>query len=326
MKESDVARILHSRGVAVVFALLLAGAARFAFDYTAISYIPSDRGFVLPSPNLWISNGDISFWVNVSLTIFAAFGMLLLSRTFNLLRTVSQLDSSLFLVMSLSAPDLLCQFFSGTLLVIVLLCCLFLLYSTYASPQATPRIFLLFFILSGAAMTQYCYAVYIPVFVIGVGQMRIFSLRTVSAMLAGIVTPWWIAIGGGLVDMSEIHLPELTSFFAMPDTGGMVNIMLAVVLTAILLLGGWSLNFMKMLSYNAHLRAYTGTLSVMSIFTLLAMVADFNNVYAYLPVLYMLCSFQLCQTFVNRDRSHSAGAIASILILYLGLYALAVLV
>ena len=126
--------------------------------------------------------------------------------------------------------------------------------------------------------------------------------------------------------MSEIHLPELTSFFAMPDTGGMVNIMLAVALTAILLLGGWSLNFMKMLSYNAHLRAFTGTLSVMSIFTLLAMVADFNNVYAYLPVLYTLCSFQLCQTFVNRDRSHTAGAIASILILYLGLYALAVLV
>jgi len=321
LKESDIARILHSRGIMVIMMLIMLGGAYAAFRLIPIIYIDGDRGTLLPSANTWIPDHFIDMCVNCGLTALAALAMTMLNRTFNLLRTVSQLDASLFMVMSLATPALLCQLYTGTVLVLTLLTCMFLAYSSYASPTATPRVFMIFFLLSTGSMTQYCYAVYVPVFLVSLAQMRIFNGRAVVAALAGLATPWWIALGSGLVTTDSIHLPQFTDMFATIGSEGGLHIFGVVILTMAMLIAGWALNFMKMLSYNAHMRAYTGTLSVLALVTMIAICADFSNICSYTPALYMLTAFQLSHLFANRGHRHTAAAIAAIMAIYLIIFA-----
>ena len=294
-------------GAAVV---MMAWLADWGGDVPAVE---GDRGIIVSSANMWIGDRAVSCAVATALTLLSAAGMLLLSRTFNLLRTVSQLDCTFFLCLSLTMPALLCGLTTGAVMLPVILLCLFLLYSAYANGKVMQRIFLLFALLSTGLMSQYSYGVYIPVFLLGLGQMRIFSMRSVLAAVFGLVTPWWIVFGLGIADVSQLHIPEAVMPFASLDAAGVAHLIGVTVFGVLLLLGAWSLNFMKMLSYNAHLRAYNGTLSMLGLFTVTALVADFTNIYAYIPVLFALTAFQLCHLFVNRGRSHTAGAIGGVI-------------
>ncbi len=325
MKEADIVRILHSRGIAMLMAVIMAAGAWFAFEHGVVSENNFDRGTVLPSANLWIADTQLALYTNVALTLLAAYGMLLLSRVFNLMRTVSQLDVTFFMVISLSAPDLLCRMNTGTPLLLILLLCIFLLYSSYANTAASPRIFLIFLLLSLGTMTQYAYMVYIPVFFLGLGQMRIFGLRTITAAILGLLTPWWIGLGAGLVTPEQVHIPQFDSLLSAIDFSDTLHVFAVVVLSSILLMSAWSMNFIKMLSYNAHLRAFTGTLSLLSLFTILAIIIDFSNIVAYAPTLFMLTAFQLCHLFVNLSRKLTAAVIGSIILIYVAIYVLIVL-
>lgn len=295
-------------------ALAVIAGAFLTYSCGGVEYVAGDRGIVFPSANLWIASHQVEMWVNVAATIGVAAMMTALNRSYNLLKAMTLLDSSFFLAMSLTTPWLLMQFYTGTPLSVVLVLCLFLLYSTFGgNPWAPQRIFLIFFILSGMTMTQYCYAVYIPVFIVGCWQMRIANGRTIVAMLLGLVTPWWIVLGSGLVNPASVHVPRFADLFSSFDIGASIRIYVAVFFSALMLIGGWVLNFPQMIAYNAHMRAFNGTLSLLSLVTLLAVVADFINVSVYAPVLYMCAAFYLGRFFALHKRPRSFIAILIIL-------------
>jgi hypothetical protein len=257
--------------------------------------------------------------VNVAGTLLIPALMIGINRMFNLLRTTSLLDASLFLIMSMSTPVLLTQLV-GTPLSIVLLLCLILLFSTYSAPEFTRKIFAVFFILSAMTTTQYCYAFYIPVFMIGCAQMRILTGRTIVAGMLGIVTPWWIALGSGLVQLSQLHIPEFESIFGDFDFGEQLPLFVSAGVTALLLILGWVGNFPQMIAYNARMRAINGAMSVLSLVTLIAVCADFTNVSAYVPTLCLCSAFQLGKLFTWKNKDRSYIFIGLILLIYLSIY------
>lgn len=321
MTAEQVTRIMHSRWVLILIALCVVPAAHFTFTHTVIDYVQGDRGLLFPSANLWIADRVTQFWVNIAGTYVLAALMILINRQFNLLRTITLIDSSFFLLMSVSAPWLLVQFYTGTPLALTLLVCVFLLYSTYADKHRRKRIFLLFAILSAMSMTQYCYLVFIPVFVIGTAQMRIFSAKTLVAILLGLITPWWIVLGGGFASVADIHVPAWGDMLSGFDFAEDFELLVTAVLTGVLLLTGWVLNFPKMIAYNAHMRAYNGLLSVLALFTLLAVFIDFTNMSAYMPVLFMCSAFYMGRMFAANASPRSYIAIMAIFATYILLYA-----
>jgi hypothetical protein len=319
MKAASITRFLHSSALLIITALLLIGAAYVAFDSAQFEFIDEDRGFIFSSPNLWISNGTTAFLVNTVATIIIASLMIGINRMFNLLRATSLLDASLFLIMSMSTPVLLTQLV-GTPLSIILLICLILLYSSYSAPGETRNVFAIFFILSAMTTTQYCYALYIPVFMIGCAQMRILSGRTIVAGLLGLITPWWIALGSGLVEPSQIHMPEFESIFGDFDFSEQLPMFASAGITALLLIFGWVLNFPQMIAYNARMRAINGVMSILSLMTLVAVCADFTNISAYVPTLCLCSAFQLGRFFTWKKYDRSYIFIATIFIIYLIIY------
>lgn len=321
MKAQQVTQLMHSRWVLILIALCIIPAAHLTLLNIPIEYVEGDRGLIFPSANLWIQNHTVAFWVNIIGTYALAALMITLNRGFNLLRAMTLLDSSLFLLMSLSTPWLLVQFYTGTPLCLTLLLCLFLLYSTYSEPHRRKRIFLIFFILSAMTMTQYCYAVFIPVFIIGTVQMRVFSPKTVMAIILGLITPWWIVLGSGIAGVEDIHGPRIHEMLDEFDIVENFELVVAVVFSGLLLVVGWFLNFPKMIAYNAHMRAYNGTLSVLALFTLLAVCIDFTNLAAYAPLLFMCAAFYIGRMFAANESARSYIAIMGIFATYILLFA-----
>ena len=290
MTPVQITRFMHSRWVLFIMAAALVMEAALSFGHVAPAAGTVDRGIAFPSANLWIENARASMWVNTLLTLAVATLMVALNRTYNLLRTSTLLDASLFL-----------------------------LYSTYQSGYCRERIFLIFFMLSLATMTQYCYVVYIPVFIVGTAQMRIFNLKTLLATVMGLITPWFVLLGCGIVGFSELRFPDIAGAVASFSLAANFPLIVAVVVSAAMLVVGWCLNFPRMIAYNAHMRAYNGTLSVLSLVTLLALCFDFTNMAAYAPVAYMCAGFYIGRFFAATPSQRSYIPIITIFSLYTAL-------
>lgn len=312
--------VVQSQTLTIVMAIVMMVGVRWLFNSGEVIPIDADRGIVVTSANLWISSEYASMVVNVALTLTAGVLMLLINQRYNLLGTVSTLEATMFFAMSMAMPDLLAQLFTGTPLCIIILICMFLLYDTYGNPRRTGNVYLIFVILSGMSFTQYCYAVYIPVFIAGLGQMRIMRFRTLVAALLGIITPWWVVFGCGIVGFDEVRMPEWEALFGAVGSNDTLHLFASIAVTAAVAVISWSLNFMRMLSYNAHKRAYAGNVTMVTLFTLIAILADYPNACAYAPVLCMCAAFHFANYVARQPRQVQIPATATVVAVYLSIY------
>lgn len=274
------------------------------------------QGLVLPGAETWLANPVASLCVNLVCVVATSLMMLSLNRTYSLLQRQTSLDSTYFLAMLLSMPALLFNFNAGTLLALTVLVCLYLLYSTYSNESVNDRLFLIFLILSTMSMTQYCYLLYIPVFIVGVMQMRIFTGRALVACLLGLVTPWWIL--GALATVMPVHvtLPNLSLFISAFSFWSNLKLIATVAVVALVLVVAWVGCVPQMLTYNAHRRAYNGVLSLISLMTLIAVLCDFANFVTYVPLLAVCASVHLGRLFSRGATKGGNITAAFILILF----------
>lgn len=307
--------------VAVAAVLMLAGA-RIAFQLGDVTYLTADRGLLFESPNLWISDTWLTMVVNTGLILLTAIAWILITQIFNPFRSLTHLQASFYVVMMLSVPDIIDQLCSGTILAALMPGLFALLWSSYADMHRLRHIFLLFTILSAFSMAQYCFAVYIPAFIVGCIQMKIFSLRTVIACILGLITPWWIVFGTGIADIADLHTPHFYDALANMDTDSVVNLVVVSVTTLILIVASWLANFMSVVSMNANLRAFNGSIAITAIFTMVALLIDFGNATSYLPALMSLTAYQLAFTFGRNNNERTFIPVLGIMGVYIALYAM----
>lgn len=312
--------LVQSQAATILSAIIMMVAARWFFATADVIHISANSGIVTPSANLWIGQSYTSMLVNVGLTLVTAVLMLMLNQRYNLLGTVSTLEATVFFAMCMATPDLLVQLSTGIILCIILIICLSLLYDTYGNPRRTGNVYLVFLLLSGMTVTQYCYALFIPVFIIGLGQMRIMGFKSLLAALLGIISPWWVMLGCGIVSVDDIRFPELESLFASVGLNDTLHVFAAVAVTAVIAVVSWGANFMRMLSYNAHKRAYAGSITLVTLFTIIVTLADYPNVCAYLPVLCMCAAYHFTNYIARRQRQVQIPAVATIIVLYIAIY------
>lgn len=321
MTAAEITRIVNSRGMVAVAGIIMLAVARIAYQAGDVTYIVDDRGLLFASPNLWFADPWLKMVFSTALTLATGLVWIIVIQFFNPFRALTTLPTSLFMIMMAATPDLLDQLYGGTLLCAAMVCCLALLWSAFADPGRMRHIFLLATLLSAMSMTQYCFVVYIPIFLLGCVQMKIFELRTVLAFVLGLITPWWIALGSGLMTFDDIHLPQWSGFFTSLDLDDTLHIIVVSVVTVIIFISVWPANMMKVLTLNANLRAFNGTVSLISLTTLLTMVADFTNAAAYLPVLYLVTAYQVA-FLLSTKGNRSYVAVLCIGAVYIGLAAL----
>lgn len=326
MNPRVISEYFHKRGALLIAGVLLVVTTIIAWNRGAVSDIPDNRGLALPSANLWLERGEVSMWLNLALTIAAAAAIAMLNRSYNVMRSMTLLWSTALLLFQIATPMFTGQFYGGTLMCLVMLAVIALMYSMYMSNKPQRRVLLIFAILSTAAMCQYAFMFLIPVAMVGIIQMRVFSLRTFLAAGIGIVTPPWILFGTGLVSLDAVHWPRFVSLFSVLDRPELIQTFCSVALTIVCGILFLSANIMKMLSYNARFRAYNGFLSVLMIAAMLLTVADWENFAVYVPLLNMTVAFQIAMFFSNNRKRHSYISLLIITISIISLYIWAMLI
>lgn len=320
MKGALITQIIHSRGVAIVATVLVGAALAFFWFSDPEARRVADPWFVLPSAGYWLPFGVIDFAGAIASGALIAGIMALLNRRFNFLRTTSALYITFFVLMQAATPKLATQFYTGEVLAVVVGLALMLFFDVYRSAGAARHVFLVFFLLSGLATTQYSFIFYLPAMLACMVQMGIMNGRTLTASLLGTITPWWICIGFGIIDPLGIRFPMLETIFSNPDFRGMVLTVIAAGFTAVLLVLVLILNLFKAIAYNGRTRAMNGSICIVAIVTVVAMLVDYNNFTAYVPTLNATAALQSAHFFAQRRNDRSGYVILSILAVYIILF------
>lgn len=302
--------------------MLAVAAAYVALSGRLNNILPSagDQGFVFPSVAAWGLDRWWSLGLNVGGNLLIMALMIIINKAFNVLRAITWLQVGLFGIMQAAVPREVLALNSGTLVCVAVAYCIFLLFSCYNAPEKVRTVFLAFLVLSLGTTAQYCFTLYIVVCWLMLIQMRIFSMRVFVASVLGIVTVWIILFGFGLISPADLHLPSITGIMDVLDLHSAVYLLSLTAGTTFLLVLALGANLMKTIAYNARARAYNGALTVLSLVTVVAVAADFENLLAYLPLLNLCTAYQITHYFVNHRYERQYIAVLAVCGFYFALY------
>ena len=300
----------------VMAVIVMIASAFYAVATGAVTPVSDDNGTILPPVSEWISSPIMSLWANTGVILIIIAFMVYINKAYTIPRTITFIYATFFAVLQTATPEITARMGSGTLLAAIIMASMTLMFSVYSKPESRRRVFLVFFLLSSAIAVQYAFIVYIPVFIIACAQMRIFTLRTVLAALVGVITPWWLLFGAGIVTPGDFHLPHFVSVIEAADSAETILLASTIALTVVLTMTAYALSLLKLITYNARTRACNGLLTLLTVVTVIAMAADFTNFITYLTLLNCCSAFFLGHLFVIRNSPRAWVAIISIIIYY----------
>lgn len=292
-REIAITRFVRSRGCALLLTLAAVSFAIISDLHHPGTPELQNLGMAFPSANVWFHSTTLSVVLACFLNLVIGVVMVLINRSFNVLRTVSLTFAGLFLLMQASMPRLTGYLCDGLFMGLGLLAAITLMYTSYMHRDATPRIFLAFFIIGWGALWRLPWLAFLPAMVGGLVQMRILSLRMVLAAALGVAAPLWIVWGMGLSDIASWTLPAISFDISQLSDHPLLKQSLAagaVSLTCGALLG--IANLFKILSYNVATRAYNGLLFTVSITTGVMCIIDWHHLSLYLTMLNACTAFQ----------------------------------
>lgn len=274
----------------------------------------------------WSAPWRIEQWLSLSLGIVAngliALLLVYLNKTFNVLRCMTMLQSTLFLCMTLATPWHLAMLTSGTVVALVAMACCFILFAEYGNAaDCQRRVFLTFLLLSGGAAVDATFAALVPIYMFACAQMRVMNLRTILAVLMGIATPWIILLGFGIIKPDALSAPRFTGYAGLSAPGASAAA-IAAAFTAFVGIAAWTQNVMKILTYKAQSRAMLSLLTLLMAVCVIGVAVDPSAAQSMNPLLACCVALQLGHAFgAIHTASRSWIAIAGIIIIYLAFFA-----
>ncbi|MCH4154866.1 MAG: hypothetical protein LKF31_01035 [Muribaculaceae bacterium] len=292
-REDSIKHFLNGRYFVIITIVMLIGATLFSESLGCISGNTSSYGICFLSSNLWVGDRLTSVLLNLLLILLIAMLMGVLNKSFNFIRAVTYISSSMFFMLELANPYATSQLYSGTLMCLVVLIAVFIMFRSYDNNQAQHSIFIVFVLLGLCCMAQYAFIFMMPIFFIGFCQMRIMSLRGLLAMLLGVIAPFWILVGLGVVPITSFTFPKMVSVWSalsMPQISLLIIIEGVTAFIGIVLL---LLNMNHIFNYRKQIRSYNGFFSVLMGGTIVMMAIDYRNLLTYVPLLNTCVAIQL---------------------------------
>ena len=300
---------------------MAAGGTVFAYFAGRVFPLEGDAGFLVPSSAKWIPDSVASMWCGIALSVLCAVFAGYLNKGFNIIRHITWLFAGLFVFMQGAFPSVMGRLYDGTVMCALILLAMVPLFSSFQHPKSTREIYLSFVLISAGSLTDVAYLGYLVLFLVGCIQMQCLKFKASLAVVLGIVTPYWIVMGSGLVGLSDFHAPEFVSIFdAVPDREALIMLVYVALTMALGVMAG-VLNLVKVYSYNARTRAYNGFFLMLFLFSCVLALVDYGRFAVYLPVINLSSAFQIGHFFVINNQKRSYIPILVILALYAGIYA-----
>ena len=247
-----------------------------------------------------IEAGPLSAGINVLCLLATGAIVLAVNKVFTFIRSMTHLFVSAFFLLQLASPSGLVAFNAGTLLCLVTAMTLLPLFASFQDRHAQRSIFLIFALIVAGAMFHQGFLVLIPAYLLGFANMRALGIKGVLAMLFGLVTPFWIVLGLGIVSPSDVtllswwpvELPRLT----LPTIVIAATAVLGIILSA-----G---NLLTILNYRMQTRVYNLVLVILLVTAVIATYLDYRDVTVFLPLLNLMVAIQVAQAFTLRTSFH----------------------
>lgn len=294
MKEESVNRFINNRYCLLVMGLMAAVLSYF-FHASGIGHAPGGAG-------IWNTGiAGCSLWAVNALTVLAvAVMMRVLDKNFAFVREYTVIYAAYFLFSSLCNPSYSVGFPRAAAVNAVLMVCVWVLFSGYQQKGRRSFVFLISFVLSLCSLFDYSFLFYIPVFILGFMQMKIFSFKGLLAILLGLAVPYWIACGSGMLAFDDLRFPRLViskeKYLTEIGLSGLYRIILAVVVGSVL----GSINLFKLMNYRMQLRSYNGFFTVLALLSIIFIVVDATNFATYLMSLNICVAYQVAHFFTTR--------------------------
>lgn len=260
------------------------------------------RGYgTLHNISTWISSNDTSCFVAVLCNIVIGVLLITLNIMYRYIKTYNCfVFAAVFVLLQGVNPFLSTRFFAGTALCLMVVVSLLFLFDLYGKQQlASQGVFLVMALLSFFSIYHYVFLLLVPLFIVGFAYMRAINLRTVLAIIFGLATPYWIALGTGLESITSFQAPELSLVWSEAPTfagkSWAVSVAIAITALTVLLTVG---NFKTMLNYSVHVRAYNNFFVALSVFVLLLMIVDYNDFLFYMPLMNLCFAIQFGHWYV----------------------------
>ncbi len=318
--EQRLSSFVRSKAMSILLAVAAIAMTLCAGPSPCGSDVFAAGQFMLPSPQSWFTSPVEALWVNLCVIILVAAMMFYINRRFNILRSQSVIYSGLFMFMTAATPQIATQFTGSSLLAAAIFGAIILYFSDYNNPARTRPLFLAAFFIGVIGLFCVSAYFYIPVLIIGLVQMRVFSVRSLAAVVIGLLTPVWIIWGLGISEFGYEAAPFFVPVSELVSTQCGIGLIAAVSVTLLAGLTLGSAVLIKILSFNVRIRSLNGLLSVISIASGLLVLVNYSNMQFYVTVLNATVAFQVAHFMrINRKRS---GYIAALILIsiYTGLY------
>ena len=243
------------------------------------------EGFFFSLRGTLIDRGPVSAAINLLCLLATGGIMLALNKVFTFVRSMTRLFVSAFFLLMLSNPSGLVSFNAGTLLCLITAVTLMPLFASFQDSHAQRSIFLIFALIATGTMFHYGFVALIPAFLLGFANMRVLDF--------GLVTPFWIVFGLGIVNPLAVHVPGWLLMERPQLSLGLGMAAASVVLGIVLM----AMNLFTVMNYRIQPRVYNIFLMILLVTVVIAACFDYHDLAVFLPLLNLMVAVQVAQAY-----------------------------
>lgn len=292
-RQDHINEYFNGRAFMVLCAVALVVSAVVALSLGVQPSPTSENGVFFTLLEPLIANAPLSATVNVLCLLLTGGILLAINKVFTYVRSMTHLFVSAFFLLHMANPSGLVTFNAGTLLALVTALTLMPLFASYQDHHSQYSIFLIFTIVTAGMMVHYGFLVLIPAYLLGFMNMRAMGIKGVLAMLFGLVTPFWIALGLGITTPAQFALPHFEGLWLMTKAAWTSHLTILVATTALLGVVLAVMNLYTIMNYRLQTRVYNIFFIIVLVLALIALCIDFKHLAVYLPLLNLTVAVQV---------------------------------
>lgn len=278
----------------VIAAILALAMCLVSFIFKPVSVTPVEYGICLDSPDYWNIDPFLSWIINTSIIGLITLLLYLINKSFNFVRTPEPVLPVVFLIMACSCPWFTQSLNTSTLLCLVNIVAMGISFGTYQIKNATQPLFTLGVMLGIGSMFQYAFLPLGCIYLIWALFMKVLRFKELIAFFMGLLCPYWIALGFGIIHFKDFHFPSLIPFFGITHDHSdllflLSGIGLAIIIGVITALS----NSMKLYAGNSRVNSMNLCATILGLGMIICILVDYENIPAYVLTLYMSTAIQI---------------------------------
>lgn len=297
MNDTRINDFLNGRLPAVLAAVLLAVSAVVAVMLAEVPPVDMGNGIFFDVSKMSLLSTHLSMPLNVALIVVTGLIMLLLNKLYNFVKALTFIGTTTFFLLEMALPVSSSALNMGTMLCLTLSLGALILFGTYENKFAQRPIFLVMCLLSFGAMFNWAFVALIVAFALGFAYMRAMNWKSFLAILIGLFTPFWIAMGLGWVSPADFKPIEINAVWATIDVGQLRSMIVWTVAVIVATIALSAVNLFSIYSYRLQLRVYNAFFLLVTMVSIVGMCVDYRDMFNYVPMLNLCLAVQVAHAF-----------------------------